>query len=104
MDKVEQGSKTQGEKSQGTKAQGEKPAKAPKAAKLPKEPKEKKVKPVRETPAHMPKVDKVASSLPPLSDDASVLFAGASNLSSADIVNLVAHLTITVRRRGVASA
>lgn len=102
-------SKTQGQAKQGQKkqGQGQKPAKAPKAAKPPKEPKaprEKKEKPARETPAHMPKVDKVAAQLPTLSEDANTLFVAANNLSTADIVNLNAHLQIAVRRRGVATA
>lgn len=96
-----QGQKAQG---QGAKAQGQKKPKAEKAPKVPKEPKPKKEKPVRETPAHMPKVDKVANQLPKLSDDAMTLFTAANNLSTADIVNLNAHLQIAVRRRGVATA
>lgn len=88
---------TQGPK-QGAKAKKEKAPKAPKP------PREKKEKPQRATPAHMPKVDKVANTLPPLSEDASALFTAANNLSTADIINLNAHLQIAVRRRGVAAA
>lgn len=98
-----QGNK-QGQKAQGTKTGGQKKPKAEKPAKEPKAPREKKEKPVRETPAHMPKVDKVANQLPKLSDDAMTLFTAANNLSTADIVNLNAHLQIAVRRRGVATA
>lgn len=54
-----------------------------------------------EKPAHMTKVEKVAAQLPPLSSDASVLFAAANNMSTSDITSLVAHLNIVIRRRGV---
>ena len=84
----------------------EKPAKVKKekAPKPPKEPKAKKEKPVRETPAHMAKVDKYAASLPTLSEDAKAVFAQAESLSLGELNVLSAHLTLLARRRATAVA
>lgn len=84
----------------------EKPAKVKKekAPKPPKEPKAKKDKPVRETPAHMAKVDKYAASLPTLSEDAKAVFAQAESLSLGELNVLSAHLTLLARRRATAVA
>ncbi len=90
--------KVQGE-GKGQKAAKE--PKAPKAPKAPREPKAKKEKPVRAVPAHLAKVDKVASQLPALSADASAVVAAANNMSTADICTTIAHLQIAVRRRGI---
>jgi hypothetical protein len=74
-----QGQKAQGQGAKANgQASGQKKAKAEKAPKEPKAPREKKEKPQRETPAHMPKVDKVANQLPKLSDDAMTLFTEAN--------------------------
>lgn len=108
MDKANENTEAKDEsKTQGSKKQGQgtaKAAKPPKEPKAPKEPKPKKEKPMRETPAHMPKVDKVANQLPALTEESNVLFSAANNLATADIINLVAHLQIAVRRRGVATS
>jgi hypothetical protein len=91
-------------KSQGqgtTNKKGGKKKASAKEPKPPKTPKPKKEKPVRATPAHMGKVDKVAAMLPSLSDDATVLFTAANNMSTADMNNLVQHLSIAIRRRGI---
>lgn len=88
--------KPQGQGGKKAKKQGTK--KEPKAKK---EPRPKKERPVRAVPAHMSKVDKVAAQLPPLSSDAHVLFTAANNMSTADMNSLVAHLNISIRRRGV---
>ena len=93
-----QGAKAQG---QGAKKQGQATAKQEKPAK---KPREKKERPARETPAHMPKVEKQAASLPQMSQDVQTLHAAAINLSTADILAFVAHLNIAVRRRGVQQA
>jgi len=75
--------------------------KEPKAPKPPKEPKVKKEKPVREVPAHLAKINKVAAQLPALSADASFLVDSANEMSTADICSAIAYLQIAVRRRGV---
>ena len=64
----------------------------------------KEKKPQRETLAHMPKVDKVAMTLPSMSNDVQTLFGAAVNMSTSDIVSLVSHLQIAIRRRGVQQA
>ena len=79
----------------------EKKAKEPKA---PKPPRVKKERPVRTTPAHMSKVDKVASQLPALSGNAQNLFDNAADMSTSDICALVAHLNIAIRKRGISAA
>jgi RNase P/RNase MRP subunit p29 len=68
--------------------------------------KEKKEKKVQEpkAAAHMSKIEKIAAQLPPLSTDASTLFVAAANMPTADISNLISHLQIAVRRRGVQTA
>jgi type IV secretory pathway VirB10-like protein len=75
--------------------------KAPKEPKAPKPPKEPKVKPVREVPAHLAKINKVAAQLPALSADASFLVDSANEMTTADICSAIAYLQIAVRRRGV---
>jgi len=75
--------------------------KEPKAPKPPKEPKVKKEKPVREVPAHLAKINKVAAQLPALSADASFLVDSANDMTTADICSAIAYLQIAVRRRGI---
>lgn len=103
-----QGAKAQGQNKQGA-AAATKPAKpakvkAEKAPKAPKEPKVKAEKPARETPAHMAKVDKIASQLPALGSDAGTLFTAMKNLATADLNGILAHLSVEIRRRGVLAA
>lgn len=99
---TQQGTSTTTETTQGKK-QGQ--AKQDEAAKkTERKPREKKEKPVRETPAHMSKIEKVAAGLPSMSKDVQVLYAAATNMSTADIVSLIAHLDIARRKRGVQQA
>lgn len=101
------GAKVQGNVQGQTQAKPEEKApkakKEPAAPKEPKPPKEKKEKPVREKPAHVAKLDKVAAQLPALSEDATVVVTAAKNLATADICSAVAHLQIEIRRRGIMS-
>lgn len=66
-----------------------------------KEPKPKKEKPVREKPAHLAKVEKVAAQLPLLTEEPSAVLAAAKNLTTADICGVIAHLQVEVRRRSI---
>lgn len=96
---------TQGTKQgQGAKKQGTELATTGAKKKTERKPREKKERPQRETPAHMPKVDRQAASLPPMSQDVQTLHAAANNMSTADMISLIAHLNIAVRRRGVQQA
>ena len=81
-----------------------KKAKAEKAPKLPKEPKPKKEKPVRETPAHMAKVNRYAESLPSLSTAARAVFDQAETLTSGELNVLSAHISLLARKLATASA
>jgi hypothetical protein len=101
------GAKVQGAPQGQAKAKTEekqpKAKKEPAAPKEPKPAKEKKEKPVRETPAHLSKINKVAAQLPELSEDANTVVTLAKNLCTADICSAVAHLQIEIRRRGITS-
>lgn len=66
-----------------------------------KEPKPKKEKPVREKPAHLAKVEKVAAQLPLLTEEPSAVLVAAKNLTTADICGVIAHLQVEVRRRSI---
>lgn len=90
-----------GQKKKASAAKKDKADKPAKAEKPPKPPREKKERPVRDKPAHLAKVERVAQQLPQMSPEAQALYVAANNLSTADISGLVAHLNIVMRKRHV---
>ena len=61
----------------------------------------KKERPVRSQPAHMAKIEKILGSLPVLFGDAKTVYVAANQLSTADLNNLLAHISVAIRQRGV---
>lgn len=61
----------------------------------------KKERPARTQPAHMAKIEKILGSLPALTGDAKTVYVAANQLSTADLNNLLAHINVSIRQRGV---